>query len=119
LIGPFSGSSVGKTGTGFTVGGTGWYRKNFTLDRSSSNKIAYLQFDGVYMDADVWVNGKHVGNHPNGYTSFWYDISAYLNPAGQPNMVAIRVSNEGFTARWYSVRVFTGIPGLPLPIRSI
>ncbi|MDN3706717.1 glycoside hydrolase family 2 TIM barrel-domain containing protein [Myroides ceti] len=102
LIGPFSGSSVGKTGTGFTVGGTGWYRKNFTLDRSSSNKIAYLQFDGVYMDADVWVNGKHVGNHPNGYTSFWYDISAYLNPAGQPNMVAIRVSNEGFTARWYS-----------------
>lgn len=59
-------------------------------------------FDGVYMNSDVWVNGKHVGNHPYGYTSFYYDITPYLNPAGQSNTVAVQVKNEGRTARWYS-----------------
>ena len=66
VIGPHSKASLGKMGTGYTVGGTAWYRKNFTLDDSDRGKLAYLQFDGVYMNADVWVNGKHAGNHPYG-----------------------------------------------------
>jgi beta-galactosidase len=89
-------------GTGYTVGGTAWYRKHFTIDKSDQGKTAYLQFDGVYMNADTWVNGKHLGNHPYGYTSFWYDISPFLNPAGQENVVAVQVKNEGSNARWYS-----------------
>src|SRR5438067_440114 len=70
ITGPFSKSSIGKMGTGFTVGGTAWYRKRFTISKADRGKTAYLQFDGVYMNADVWINGKHVGNHPYGCTSF-------------------------------------------------
>jgi len=102
IVGPFSKASIGKMGTGYTVGGTAWYRKTFKVDKSNKNKIVYLQFDGVYMNSDVWVNGKHMGNHPYGYTSFYYNITPYLNPAGENNTVAVQVKNEGFNARWYS-----------------
>jgi beta-galactosidase len=102
VIGPFSKASEGKMRTGYTIGGTAWYRKTFTIDKANREKIVYLNFDGVYMNSDVWVNGKHVGNHPYGYSSFYYDITQYLNPAGQPNVVAVQVKNEGSNARWYS-----------------
>jgi beta-galactosidase len=102
ISGPFSKASIGKMGTGYTVGGTAWYRKSFTIVTKDEGKTAYLQFDGVYMNSDVWINGKHVGNHPYGYTSFWYDITQFLNPAGQSNIVAVQVKNEGLNARWYS-----------------
>jgi beta-galactosidase len=102
IMGPFSKTAAGQLSTGFTVGGTAWYRKNFTVDSADRDKIAYLQFDGVYMNSDVWINGKHIGNHPNGYTSFYYDITPYLNPSGQPNIAAVQVKNEGKNSRWYS-----------------
>ena len=102
VIGPFTKASPDKSRTGYTLGGTAWYRKTFTIEKANSGKIAYLNFDGVYMNSDVWVNGQHVGNHPYGYTSFYYDITKYLNPAGKPNVVAVQVKNEGSTARWYS-----------------
>lgn len=102
IVGPFSKASVCKMGTGNTVGGTAWYRKTFKVDKNNKNKIVYLQFDGVYMNSDIWVNGKHAGNHPYGYTSFYYNITPYLNPAGENNTVAVQVKNEGFNARWYS-----------------
>jgi beta-galactosidase len=102
VIGPFSKESIGKMGTGYTIGGTAWYRKTFTIDKADKNKIVFLQFDGVYMNSDIWVNGKHVGNHPYGYTSFYYDITPFLNPAGDQNVVAVQVKNEGRNARWYS-----------------
>jgi beta-galactosidase len=102
IIGPFSKAAAGKMGTGYTIGGTAWYRKNFTIDKKDKDKISYLQFDGIYMNSDIWINGKHVGNHPYGYTSFYYDITSYLNPAGQTNSIAVQVKNEGRTARWYS-----------------
>jgi len=102
VIGPFSKSSAGKMRTAYTIGGTAWYRKTFTIDKNDSKKTAYLSFDGVYMNSDVWINGNHVGNHPYGYTSFYYDITPYLNPAGQANVLAVQVKNEGSNARWYS-----------------
>jgi beta-galactosidase len=102
IIGPFSKAAIGKMGTGYTKGGTAWYRKHFSIGKDDKDKSAYLMFDGVYMNSDVWVNGKLVGNHPYGYTSFYYDITPYLNPAGQNNTVAVQVKNEGRTARWYS-----------------
>jgi beta-galactosidase len=102
VMGPFSKTAVGGLGTGFAVGGTAWYRKSFTIDKADKDKIVYLQFDGVYMNSDVWINGKHIGNHPHGYTSFYYDITPYLNQAGQPNIVAVQVKNEGKNSRWYS-----------------
>lgn len=102
IVGPFSKASIGKMGTGYTIGGTAWYRKSFVIDKADKDKITYLQFDGVYMNSDVWINGKHIGNHPYGYTSFYYDITPYLNLAGQSNVVAVQVKNEGKNARWYS-----------------
>jgi beta-galactosidase len=102
ISGPFSKASAGKMSTGFTVGGTAWYRKSFIINKADKDKTVYLQFDGVYMNSDVWINGKHVGNHPYGYTSFYFDISSYLNKAGEPNLVAVQVKNEGKNSRWYS-----------------
>lgn len=102
IVGPFSKASIGKMGTGYTMGGTAWYRKEFTINRKDKDKIVYIQFDGVFMNSDVWVNGKHVGNHPYGYTSFYYDITPFLNNESKPDIVAVQVKNEGKTARWYS-----------------
>ncbi|WP_394994103.1 glycoside hydrolase family 2 TIM barrel-domain containing protein [Emticicia sp.] len=102
IIGPFYKKAIGKNATAFSVGGTAWYRKQFVLDKSTIGKKAYIQFDGVYMNSDVWLNGHHLGNHPNGYTSFIYDLTAFLNPAGQTNVMAVQVKNEGDNSRWYS-----------------
>ncbi len=102
IIGPFDKSAIDKGSSGYMTGGTGWYRKHFTIDKEDGDKIAYLQFDGVYMGSDVWLNGRHLGFHPYGYTPFYYDITPYLNPPGQSNVVAVRVLNEGMNSRWYS-----------------
>lgn len=100
--GPFSKSVVSGRDGGFLVGGTAWYRKHFTRSKASSAKKIYIQFDGVYMNADVWINGHHLGNHPNGYTSFSYELTPYLHSAGQDNVIAVEVKNEGVNSRWYS-----------------
>lgn len=102
IIGPFSKSSIGQSATGFTVGGTGWYRKKFTTAKADEKKLFTINFDGVYMNSDVWLNGHHLGNHPYGYTPFYYDLTPYLNPAGQENVLAVKVQNEGKNSRWYS-----------------
>lgn len=100
-MGPFSKASAGKAFTGHTVGGTGWYRKKFT-SAISNNGVLYLHFDGVYMHAQVWINGHYLGNHPNGYTPFYYDIAPYLHTPGETNTIAVKVRNHGQNSRWYS-----------------
>ena len=102
VAGPFSKESIGTTATGYTVGGTGWYRKTFTLADDKRFSQVIISFDGVYMNSEVWVNGKPVGSHPYGYTAFQFDITEFLNPAGKPNVIAVKVKNEGKNSRWYS-----------------
>jgi beta-galactosidase len=102
IIGPFSKASIGTTNTGFTVGGTAWYRNTFTISPKEQGKKVYIQFDGVYMNSDVWINGQHLGNHPNGYTPFYYDLTPYLLKVGKQNVIAVQVKNEGINSRWYS-----------------
>jgi len=101
-IGPFSRKSPGKTSTGQVMGGTGWYRKHFTVDKSDKGKIVVLRFDGVYMEAEVWVNGSKAGEHTYGYTPFWFDITSFLHEAGKDNVIAVKVNNTGRNTRWYS-----------------
>jgi beta-galactosidase len=101
-IGPFSKDSPGATATGYVIGGSGWYRKHFTLGKGDAGKTVVIHFDGVYMESELWVNGKHVGNHVYGYTPFWFDITRFLNPPGQDNTIALRVLNTGRNSRWYS-----------------
>ena len=102
VVGPFSPASPGGAATGYTLGGTGWYRKHFMLDKQTPGKQVAIEFDGVYMDSDVWLNGHPLGNHPYGYTAFAYDLTDFLNPPGQENVLAVRVSNLGRNSRWYS-----------------
>jgi len=102
VVGPFSKTSIGTTATAYTVGGTAWYRKTFILDPKEKFNNAIINFDGVYMNCDVWINGKFLGNHPYGYTAFYYDITSFLNPSGKPNVIAVKVKNEGKNSRWYS-----------------
>lgn len=100
--GPFSKKSPGATSTGYVLGGTAWYRKNFSLDKKDSGKRVIVKFDGVYMETDVWVNGKPAGNHVYGYTPFNFDITELLNDPGENNIIAVKVSNTGRNSRWYS-----------------
>jgi beta-galactosidase len=102
IIGPFYKSSIDKGSSSYLTGGVGWYRKNFTIMEKDKDKTVYLQFDGVSVRSDVWLNGKHLGFHPYAYTPFYYDLTPLLNPPGQPNVVAVRVKNEGMNSRWYT-----------------
>ena len=102
IVGPFDRNSIGQSATGFTVGGTGWYRKKFITEKSFQNHLVTILFDGVYMNSDVWLNGHHLGNHPYGYTPFYYDLSLYLKPVGEKNVLSVKVNNEGKNSRWYS-----------------
>lgn len=101
-IGPFSEDSPGKGATGHVVGGIGWYRKTFTLDKSDEGKKVQILFDGVYMNSEVWINGQSLGIHPYGYTPFYYDLTKFLNPSGEKNTLAVKVNNNGKNSRWYS-----------------
>ena len=102
IVGPFSKHYSGTASTGWTIGGTGWYRKKFITEQADQYKSISIHFDGVYMNSDVWLNGHFLGNHPYGYTPFYYDLTPYLKPIGQENVIAVKVRNEGKNSRWYA-----------------
>lgn len=86
---------------GYFPTGVGWYRRSFPLPTQAHGREAWLEFDGIYMNSDVWVNGVHVGKRPYGYISFAYDITKHLKPG--LNVIAVRVDNsEQPNSRWYS-----------------
>lgn len=68
----------------------GWYRKHFTVDKSKTNKRYEIQFDGIYRNAEIWLNGFYVGTNFSGYIGNSYDISDYINFDGE-NVIVIRV----------------------------
>jgi beta-galactosidase len=98
---PFQPDAISQVSGGFTIGGTGWYRKTFTVPNEQKGQRMLVQFDGVYMNADVWLNGQWVGTHPYGYTSFWFDLTDKIK-FGASNLLAVKVQNEGENSRWYS-----------------
>lgn len=100
--GDFSIENPSGTGGGALPGGIGWYRKTFNAPAADSAKVWRLEFDGVYMNSEVFINGVSLGVRPYGYISFGYDISQYLH-WGEENVVAVRVDNaEQPNSRWYS-----------------
>ncbi len=98
---PLDSLAVGGIDMGYFRGGTGWYRKSFTLPPDLKGKKICLLFEGIYMDAEIWINDQKCADHPYGYTSFWCDITDKLL-YGKQNVLAVRVKNEGKTSRWYS-----------------
>ena len=96
-------TTSGEAESGFLPGGTGWYRKTFTLPESADGKTLLLNFDGAYSDAYVYVNGTLVGEHHYGYTSFAFDITGKVTCDGATeNVVAVKVVNTVPSSRWYS-----------------
>ncbi len=86
---------------GYFPTGLGWYRRHFSVKRNDLKMNNYIVFDGVYMNSDVWLNGKHLGNYPFGYNSFYYDLDPYLKEGD--NVIAVRVDNSKQpNSRWYS-----------------
>jgi beta-galactosidase len=98
---PDASTPSGNAG-GYYPTGIGWYRRHFVFQPGWTARVVHLTFDGVHMDASVWVNGELLGRHPNGFTPFTYDLTAHLRP-GQDNVVAVRVDNSHQpNCRWYS-----------------
>jgi len=90
-------------GTGFLQGGLGWYRKTFTLPPSLRGKRISVEFDGVYMDSEIYFNGRLVGTHAYGYTGFAVDLTDLAHTDGRtPNVLAVKVRNQVPSSRWYS-----------------
>src|ERR1700744_562269 len=100
--GTFSKENPATPEGGALPGGIGWYRKSFTVPASSKDKEVYIDFDGVYQKSTVWLNGHELGFRPNGYISFRYDMTPYLNFGGN-NVIAVKVDNSVQpNSRWYS-----------------
>lgn len=87
--------------SGYLPGGTGWYRKHFVVGKEMEGKELRLDFDGVYMNATVYVNGEKLGAHPYGYTPFSFDITDKVK-VGEENVVAVKVDHKTPSSRWYS-----------------
>lgn len=103
IEGPYSKTHPTGGSGGYLPTGIGWYRKHFSIPQQYKDKKVVIEFDGVYMNSDVWINGHHLGNHPYGYTSFYYDMTAYLNYGDKENVLAVRVDNlKQPNTRWYS-----------------
>jgi beta-galactosidase len=97
---PFNQSSLSVESGGYLDGGIGWYRKSFTLPASSGQKV-FVQFDGVYMDSTVYLNGTQVCARPYGYSSFECDLTSGAKADGA-NVLAVKVNNQQPSSRWYS-----------------
>lgn len=113
IEGDFYTGNPSGAGGGALPGGIGWYRKHFRIEELKNGKTEglqsfhsstfqyFLEFDGVYMNSTVYVNGHKVGYRPYGYSSFEYDITPYLKEG--ENVVAVRVDNSDQpNSRWYS-----------------
>ena len=100
IEGDFSPSNPSGAGGGALPGGIGWYRKHFSV-RNLTDKRFFVEFDGVYMNATVYLNGHKLGTRPYGYSSFEYELSPFLKEGD--NVIAVKVDNSDQpNSRWYS-----------------
>ncbi len=91
------------SGTGYLPAGIGWYRKTFELNAPLKGKVIAVEFDGIYNNSEVWINGHYLGKRPYGYSSFQYDLTEYINFAPATNVIAVRVDHSQFAdSRWYT-----------------
>jgi len=93
---------VAEAESGFRLGGVGWYRKYFTVDPSLRGKRVTIEFDGVYMDSTVYLNGTELGGHPYGYTPFSFELPSELLDYEGENVIVVKVNHQTPSSRWYS-----------------
>jgi beta-galactosidase len=102
IEGPAVSPPDGDGNNGFFVHGIGWYRKSFTLPPSAGKKVV-IEFDGIYMNSDIWINGQFLGRRPYGFIGFRYDLTQFLKANGSTNVLAVRVDDSAEpSTRWYS-----------------
>ena len=103
IEGEFSpGNPAGHNG-GALPGGIGWYRKSFDMPASDTGKLVFIEFDGVYRNSEVWINGHYLGKRPYGYSSFRYELTPHLRYGPERNILAVKVDNSRQpNSRWYS-----------------
>jgi len=97
----FNSASPAGSNAGYLDGGIGWYRKSFVVDQAQSAQRIFVQFDGVYMNSEVWINGTSLGTRPYGYSTFEYELTPYLT-FGATNVIAVKVNNNQPNSRFYS-----------------
>jgi beta-galactosidase len=103
---PFNSSADGGHGykpvgnSGFTTNNFGWYRHTFTMPANYSGQTLWLEFDGVYRNCLVWLNGHILGRNVSGYESFYFDVTQYANPGGT-NVLVVRVDASRFEGWFY------------------
>jgi len=103
IEGEFSPDHPATPGGGALPGGMGWYRKSFSLPEKSRDMLVFIEFDGIYQNSEVWINGHWLGKRPNGYISFRYELTPYLKNDGSPNVIAVKADNSlQPNSRWYS-----------------
>ena len=103
IEGPYAETNTTAGAGGFLPAGIGWYRKHFVTPATFRDKAVSVQFDGVYMNTDVYLNGHQVGHHAYGYTSFICDLTPFLAAVGKSNVLAVRVDNATQpNSRWYT-----------------
>ncbi|MGI4866077.1 MAG: beta-galactosidase GalB [Janthinobacterium lividum] len=103
IEGKFDEKNPAKPEGGGLPTGIGWYRKTFTTPTTAAATNTFIEFDGVYQNSDVWLNNHYLGKRPNGYISFRYELTRYLQQPGKPNVIAVRVDNSAQpNSRWYS-----------------
>lgn len=102
IEGPKRKNNPGGSRLGYFPTGIGWYRKHFSLSPSEQDKKVFVQFDGVYRNSEVWINGHSLGRRPYGYTSFQLDLTPHITFGGE-NVLAVRVDNASQpSSRWYT-----------------
>ena len=103
IEGSFSEDHPTRQAGGGLPTGVGWYRKTFKVSEFYRKRKVFIEFDGIYRNSEVWINGYYLGKRPNGYISFRYDISQYLNFGEEENVMAVKVDNSLQPAsRWYT-----------------
>src|SRR5436309_11838087 len=103
IEGEFSDTNPAGANGGALPGGVGWYRKTFSVAERDTGRLVFAEFDGVYRNSEVWINGHYLGKRPYGYISFQYDLSPYVNYGSHKNLIAVRVDNsQQPNSRWYS-----------------
>ncbi|SFL44960.1 protein of unknown function [Gracilibacillus orientalis] len=91
-----------SSGSGYVAGGTGWYRKRFTLSPESEEKRVYITFEGIYNHSQVWCNSYYIGKRPYGYSTFTYDITDFITSEGN-NVISVKVNHKDVAdSRWYT-----------------
>ncbi|MDI9865655.1 beta-galactosidase GalB [Flectobacillus sp. DC10W] len=101
IEGPFGANHLTTNQGGALPTGIGWYRKTFNLPSATKDKKVYIEFDGIYRNSQVWINGHYLGKRPFGYNAFRYELTPFL--LTKNNIIAVKVDNsEQPNTRWYS-----------------